>query len=246
MSTVQSEKKVKKTSSKSKKEIVVAEPQLVAEAASAEPIKKEKKEKKEKKLPSPKEIPAAEAPVEEAPAAAEAEGDAAASEEKLSRKKRTYAQLLSEVDSLNDLVERYIIDHRDTTKNTDLNRFLKGLEKGLRKVRVHAQKIGKNRSAASSGNSVQSGFQKPVRISNEVAQFTGWSTDEPRARVDVTNFVCDYIKQNNLQSPEDRRVILADARLQKLLDYQNERDGKLTYATIQKLLAKHYTPLASA
>jgi chromatin remodeling complex protein RSC6 len=79
-----------------------------------------------------------------------------------------------------------------------------------------------------------------------VAQFTGWSSAEPRARVEVTNFVCDYIKRNNLQSPTDRRVINADSDLSKLLDYQAERDGNLTYATIQKLLAKHYTPVASS
>jgi len=244
MSTVSSEKKIKKVSSKPKKEQIAApessQPaEQIAEVVAA--VKKEKKEKKEKKPAPPKEdIPAAE------PAPAEASApDADASDEKLSRKKRTYVQLVSEVDSLNDLVDRYVTEHRDA-KNTDMNRFLRGLEKGLRKVRVHVQKIGKNRSSSASGTNVQSGFQKPVRISDEVAQFTGWSTAEPRARVDVTNFVCEYIKQHNLQSPEDRRVILADSKLQKLLDYQGERDGKLTYATIQKLLARHYTPLAAA
>jgi chromatin remodeling complex protein RSC6 len=246
MSAPAIEKKVKKASTKSKK-IDVSEPAAVAPAAepvlaAAVPEKKERKEKKENKLPSPKEAEAAAAPESQADASAEQAGS---EEEKLSRKKRTYVQLVTEVDNLNEAVDRYIVDHRDP-KNTDMNRFLKVLEKGLRKVRVHVQKIGKNRSNAQSAPGVQSGFQKPVRISDAVAQFTGWDSSEPRARVEVTNFVCDYIKQNNLQSPDDRRVILADQRLTQLLDYQLERDGNLTYATIQKLLAKHYTPLSAS
>lgn len=252
MSTAQiAEKKSKKATTKvapKKIEVDAAPAPAPLEAAPALPSV-EKKEKKSKKR-------AAEAPADDAQSneaaqkvqlvedAKEGAAEEGASDEKLSRKKRTYVQLVAEVDQLNSLVDQYIVDHREP-KNTDMNRFLKGLEKGLRKVRVHVQKIGKNRTSAQSAPGIQSGFQKPVRISSAVAQFTGWNADEPRARVEVTNFVCDYIKQNNLQSPEDRRVILADQRLSQLLDYQNERDGNLTYATIQKLLAKHYTPLAA-
>jgi chromatin remodeling complex protein RSC6 len=248
MSTAQiAEKKSKKATTKVAPKKVDVEAPAPA-AVEAAPAAIEKKEKKSKKRP-------AEAPAEDAQTGESAqkvqvveeskEGAAEeSSDEKLSRKKRTYVQLVAEVDQLNTLVDQYIVEHREP-KNTDMNRFLKGLEKGLRKVRVHVQKIGKNRTSAQSAPGIQSGFQKPVRISSAVAQFTGWSADEPRARVEVTNFVCDYIKQNNLQSPEDRRVILADQRLSELLDYQSERDGNLTYATIQKLLAKHYTPLAA-
>jgi chromatin remodeling complex protein RSC6 len=247
MSAPAIEKKVKKASSKSKKIDAVDAAAPAAEPVVAAIAPEKKKEKKERKSAKQiEQVEAAAAAESDAPAAEEAAGEqASGDEEKLSRKKRTYVQLVAEVDSLNDAVDRYIVDHRDP-KNTDMNRFLKVLEKGLRKVRVHVQKIGKNRSNAQSAPGVQSGFQKPVRISDAVAQFTGWDSNEPRARVEVTNFVCDYIKQHNLQSPDDRRVILADQRLTQLLDYQFERDGNLTYATIQKLLAKHYTPLAAS
>lgn len=220
---------------------------LVAEGA-VKKEKTEKKEKKDKKLPSPKELPAdvaasetAVAPpaLEEASAAEPVEESA---EGKLSRRRRTYAQLLSELDQL-QLTVTSSMEEGKLSKTNDLNRFLKSVEKGLRRIRVHVQKIGKNRAASSTSSNVQSGFQKPVQISEAVASFTGWNAAEPRARVEVTNFVCDYIKQNNLQSPDDRRVILADEKLSHLLDYDRARDGNLTYATIQKLLAKHYTAM---
>ncbi len=163
----------------------------------------------------------------------------------MSRRRRTYTQMMSELDGLNALVDRLSTTSSEI-RPQELVKALRSMDKGLRKVRVQAQKIGKQRASNSGITGVQSGFQKPVRISDAVAQFTGWDASAPRARVEVTNFVCDYIKQHNLQSPQDRRVILADERLSQLLDYQAERDGNLTYATIQKLLAKHYTAVASA
>ena len=162
--------------------------------------------------------------------------------DKISRKKKNFNQLISEVDTLYELVDKYILEHKDV-KNNDMSKFLKNLEKGLKKVKIHVQKLGKNKNSSSTNTNVQSGFQKPVRISDTVASFTGWDVSQPRARVEVTNFVCEYIKEHKLQSPTDRRNILADEKLAGLLDYNQERDGNLTYATIQKLLAKHYTPL---
>ena len=178
------------------------------------------------------------------PATSEVQEDLVPSSEgkKLSRKKKTYEQLISEINKLNQLVEDYSTEHKDA-KVPGLNGLLKGLEKGLKKTKFHAQKIGKSKGNSSGSNNVQSGFQKPVRISEEVASFTGWDVSEPRARVEVTNFVCEYIKRNKLQSPNDKRIILADAKLSQLLDYESSKDGDLTYATIQKLLAKHYTSL---
>jgi len=247
MSTTEAVKKSsKKASTKTIKKVETEQP---AEPVKVEVVKvesadkKEKKEKKERKLPSPKEVPAAEpAPAESAP---ESEDRPAGEEEKLSRKKKNYNQLVSEVDGLNRLVERYVTDHKEQ-KVPGMNKFLKDLEKGLKKVRIQVQKIGKTKASGTSSSNTQSGFQKPVRISEAVAQFTGWDAAEPRARVEVTNFVCDYIKRNNLQSSSDRRVINVDSNLSQLLDYQSERDGNLTYATIQKLLAKHYTPVAAS
>lgn len=250
MSTSEAVKKSsKKASTKSTKKVETEQPAepVKVEVVKVEPVekkeKKERKEKKEKKLPSPKELPAEPAAESSEPSAESSEP--AGEEEKLSRKKKNYNQLVSEVDGLNQLVERYVTDHKEQ-KVPGMNKFLKDLEKGLKKVRIQVQKIGKTKASGSTSSNTQSGFQKPVRISDAVARFTGWDASEPRARVEVTNFVCDYIKRNNLQSASDRRVINADSNLSQLLDYQSERDGNLTYATIQKLLAKHYTPISAS
>lgn len=204
---------------------------------------------KAKKLTTPKELPGEESVVVAAPvvedvpvAAAGDDSSSKASNEKVSRRRKNFNQLLADVEVLNSIVEQYISDHKDIKSTSELSKFLKSVDKGLKKVRSQVQKFGKQKTQTTANNS-HSGFQKPVRISSQVAEFTGWDVSQPRARVEVTNFVCDYIRSNSLQSPTDKRVILADARLSSLLEYQRERDGDLTYATIQKLLAKHYSPI---
>ena len=247
MSTVETKPKTAKTV-----KVVKTKPVEKVVEESTVPIVKKPVTKKEK-LPS--KVLAKEEPVSETPVPApvpvppleqkNGNTDSTENEDKISRKKKNYNQLLSEVDNLNSLVEKYVIERKDSKKN-DLSKFLKNLEKGLKKVKIHVQKIGKNKNSSTTSTNVQSGFQKPVKISDAVAQFTGWDVAQPRARVEVTNFVCDYVKQNNLQSPDDRRNILADTKLSELLDYNKERDGNLTYATIQKLLAKHYSPVTTS
>lgn len=243
MSTVESKPKVVKTTKIVKpKQVEKPVEKVVEKPVEGSVVKKVVKKEKVSKALAKEEQPVAPAPAQEeskdVPAPVPQEGG----DDKISRKKKNYNQLLFEVDHLNSLVEKYVTEHKDA-KNNDLSKFLKNLEKGLKKVKIHVQKIGKNKNSGTTNTNIQSGFQKPVKISEAVAQFTGWDVAQPRARVEVTNFVCDYVKQNNLQSPKDRRIIIADAKLSALLEYSQERDGNLTYATIQKLLAKHYSPV---
>ena len=74
-----------------------------------------------------------------------------------------------------------------------------------------------------------------------MAKFTGWDKDELRSRVDVTKFLCQYIRENNLQNPKDKRQILADSKLQKLLKYDPKKESDpLTYFKLQSSLKPHF------
>ena len=118
-------------------------------------------------------------------------------------------------------------------------RNLRTLVKNLKSLkgktsRVIGKKTTKRRS---NGNS---GFLKPVGISKEMAEFTGWVQAELKSRVDVTKFICNYIKDNNLQNPSDRRQINADKKLTKLLRIK-KGDPPLTYYRIQSYMKPHFT-----
>ena len=77
-----------------------------------------------------------------------------------------------------------------------------------------------------------------------MAQFTGWNQKDLKSRVDVTKYICNYIKDNDLQNPSDRRQILADSKLSKLLKYDSKTSDPLTYYKIQTYMKPHFLPSA--
>lgn len=131
-----------------------------------------------------------------------------------------------------------------TTKSTGV-KFLRSINKRLKLLKTKATKAIKTRkSTRKTSTNTNSGFLKPVQISKEMSKFTGWD-QAPRSRVDVTKYICKYIKDNDLQNPKDRREILADDKLKKLLAYDPKKDDKpLTYYKIQTYLKPHFTPVA--
>ena len=56
----------------------------------------------------------------------------------------------------------------------------------------------------------QSGLQRPVTPSKELAAITG-SAALPRSQ--VVSKIWDHIKKNNLQNPQNKREIIADDKL---------------------------------
>jgi upstream activation factor subunit UAF30 len=86
---------------------------------------------------------------------------------------------------------------------------------------------------------VNSGFLKQVSISKEMAKFIGCDAGELKSRVDVTKAICAYIKGNNLQNPKDRREILPDSKLKKLLRIEKGEEP-LTYYRVQSKLKPHF------
>lgn len=59
------------------------------------------------------------------------------------------------------------------------------------------------------------GFMQSLQPDEALAAVIG---SEPQPRTEVTKRIWDYIKQNNLQDPQDKRTIKADAKLKKVFD----------------------------
>lgn len=115
-------------------------------------------------------------------------------------------------------------------------KFLHFIKRRVITLRTQHRRILKQKRKTQCANR-NYGFQKPVPISKELADFTGWPKDELRSRVDVTKYICDYIYENNLQNPQDRRQIIPDDKLQKLLGFNPEKSKEpLKYYTIQTCL----------
>ena len=103
--------------------------------------------------------------------------------------------------------------------------------------RLAKQKVKRVKSEVHKNNS---GFQKPVAITDEMANFIGVSIGTLIPRREVTKALCGYVKSNQLQDKDDRRIILPDEPLSRLLKYDAATDDVLTIARLQKYMKNHF------
>ena len=89
----------------------------------------------------------------------------------------------------------------------------------------------KGASSKKSTRKTNPALQKPLQPSNELAAVVG---SNPLPRTEMVSRVWDYIKQHNLQNPENRREILADDRLRPIFG-----KDKVTMFEMNKHLAQH-------
>ena len=129
----------------------------------------------------------------------------------------------------------------DTTKS--LSARMKVLQKEVNKS-VRSKRSRKSPVADEDPDAPKrpSALQKPVAISNELCKFLGFEPDTEHSRQEVTATINAFIKNNNLQNPENRRFILlegsdAAARLKALL---RDPDQPVTFFNIQRYLKPHY------
>ena len=137
---------------------------------------------------------------------------------------------------LDDLINKEIIKIRENPKITNSIKTLRVVNKSLKKINQMISKLLKNKKIDKTSNN-NNGFMKLNNISNELSKFMNIDENEMKSRVDVTKYICSYIKNNNLQNPEDRREILPDLNLQKLFKINND---KIKYYNIQTLLKIHF------
>jgi chromatin remodeling complex protein RSC6 len=156
---------------------------------------------------------------------------------KKTRQVPTRETVLTTFDSIIEMINDEIKElNENSSKNTNI-KFLRLLNKNVKALRAQSSRVMKQKNFTPRQNNHNSGFQKPVKISNELSKFTGWPQDELRSRVDVTKYICDYIASNKLQNPEDKRQIWPDAKLQKLLGFNPAKAEKpLYYYGIQTYL----------
>jgi upstream activation factor subunit UAF30 len=89
-----------------------------------------------------------------------------------------------------------------------------------------------------------SGFAKPTPISQELCDFLSKPLGTEMARTEVTKYLTSYIKEHDLQYPDDKRKIKPDAKLKKLLNLK--KDDQVTYFNLQKYMKPHFESSKSA
>ena len=90
--------------------------------------------------------------------------------------------------------------------------------------------LGPASSGFSGGKMAQSAVSSA--ISYGVKKQTGMSP---------TQHAFAYVKEHNLQNPQDKRQIKPDKKLKKLLKYEHNPDAPLTYYRLQTYMKPHFT-----
>ena len=157
------------------------------------------------------------------------------------RRSPTRESVLEDFETLIMSVEAEIQLLREGPAKTKGVKFLRSLNKNIKLLRNRTARVMKQKQKTGRTNNKNSGFLKPVSISKEMAKFTGWDPKELRSRVEVTKYICQYIAENDLQNPEDRRQIKPDSKLQKLLGYNPKKSKEpLRYYSLQTHLKRHF------
>lgn len=118
---------------------------------------------------------------------------------------------------------------------TSLTAKVRSLKTRSERELKQAEKKNKRKKNA---NRSPSGFVKPTKISNELADFVGVAHGSEMARTEVTRVLTSYIREHKLQDPKNGRRILADKKLSALLKLSN--NDELTYFNLQKHMSPHF------
>jgi len=119
---------------------------------------------------------------------------------------------------------------------TMLQNQVRALEKTVGKqMRTYARESKKNKNK---GNRKPSGFAVPTKISDELCLFMQKPKGSTAARTEVTQYIIKYIKDNDLQWIENRKIIKPNDDLKILLNIKE--NDEVTYFNIQRFMNKHF------
>jgi len=120
-----------------------------------------------------------------------------------------------------------------------LHSNLKILQKEVLRERKESKKKESKIKKKSDKKKSPSGFAKPTPITNELSIFLDIPIGDEIARTDVTSKVIAYVKLQNLQNPANKKQIVPDEKLGKILQSGSD---VVTFFNLQTYLKKHFLP----
>ena len=224
--------RVSKKSAPPASEVDVSAAPAAPAAAAAAPVKKNSRKgkskatsaAKQKPTPAPEPTPTPAPAAEPVPSATEPTSE----QDPVAALEEQFTAMSTRLTELRALESSIVQDMRKLQKTT--MKVLKDLSKRGRKRRVANPNVKRD----------PSGFAKPALISNELCSFLNVPQGTEMARTEVTKFLTSYIKEHDLQDPENRRRILPDKKLQSLLN--PGKGDEVTFFNLQRYMKVHFPP----
>jgi chromatin remodeling complex protein RSC6 len=111
------------------------------------------------------------------------------------------------------------------------------LKKTIVTVIDDVKKLQKEKKKTKNTN-LKSGFVKQVPVTPVLAEFVGIKLNDIISRVDVTKFITEYIKTNDLQVKENKQHFTLDKKLANL--FSMDENSQIHYFKLQAHLKDHY------
>ena len=111
-----------------------------------------------------------------------------------------------------------------------------------RSLKTSTRPTRRSRPASSS----PSGFAVPARLSDELCEFLALPINSVRPRTEVTQLLSAYIREHNLRDDNDKRRILPDDKLGRLLAGDKDIDKPTTYFNLQNRIKHHFSKVEAA
>jgi hypothetical protein len=174
----------------------------------------------------------------------------------------TIADRLQEMISRNTAQSTVLRSQMDTTRaqNTEITKLIREHEKAIREAGKKQKKVKAPRDYSKVRK--PAGFAEPLLVSDKLYGFLtktkaemkdpsfvpkneeedrNWpripvKSGQPVARTDVTSHISKYIKQKDLQNPENKREIFPDAELKKIFSDSETYQ----YLQLQKYVNHHF------
>ena len=171
--------------------------------------------------------------------------------ERKERKRRDVNKETIDLDftALQQRIESEISRLRESSEKVRGIKFLRSINKALKSLHSDTKRVVKLKKKNNRKKStVINGFLKPIRISQELANFCGWDVNQTYSRVNVTKFICNYVQKNHLYNQQNKQFILCDDKLKKLLNNdpanpgvdKNGKQTPLNYPLLQRYLKPHF------
>jgi chromatin remodeling complex protein RSC6 len=114
-----------------------------------------------------------------------------------------------------------------------------------KRVRKDVSEMTAEEKAAHELRRSKNAFLKPRDLSTELCAFMGLPAGSQRSQTDVTKFVSSYVKSHGCFDPANKRRIVPDGVLSRLLK-ATDAEKPITYLNLQSYLKVHFPKAATA
>lgn len=118
---------------------------------------------------------------------------------------------------------------------------MNNIASAVREVQQLLKGLPKQKRNKKDANTTTSSLSKPVTLSSEMRAFLDLDADTQISRVDVLRSVNKYIKDNNLQIPDNKRNFVLDEKLKTIIPQSDDPELQYQVFKIQSYIKSHFT-----